>query len=213
MTIRVLLADDHVVVREGLCALLGSIDGIEVVATASTDAEAIRNAVVEKPDVAVLDVSMPDHGGLHAAREIRRRAPEVGILMLTMHDDDETVREALAAGARGYLLKGADQKQVVRAIETVAAGDAVFGGSIAGQVIGTSGRRPRAADYPFPSLSAREREVLALLASGLPTGAIADRLTVSRKTISNHLSSIFPKLGVGTRTEAALRARRAGIGD
>lgn len=212
MTIRVVLADDHAVVRDGLQALLASVDGIDVVATAANGAEAIRAAVVERPDVIVLDVSMPDLDGVRAAGEIARRAPDTGVLILTMHDEDQTVRDAMRAGARGYVLKGADQEQVIRAIQTVAAGDAVFGGGVARHVLdAAAGRAERSADV-FPQLSPREREILELLASGLPSGAIATRLGLATKTVNNHLSTVFAKLGVSSRTEAALVARNAGLG-
>ncbi|TNM41236.1 response regulator transcription factor [Nocardioides albidus] len=211
--ISVVLADDHVVVREGLKALLTSVEGIDVIGLASDGREAVRAAVTQRPDVLVLDVAMPGLDGVGAAREIARVAPDVAILMLTMHEDDDTVREAMQAGARGYLLKGADQRQVVRAIESVAAGEAVFGSAIAPQVLEAVARRGPAAAEPFPGLSGREREVLALLASGMPSRAIADRLGLAVKTVNNHLSAVFAKLGVSGRTEAALMARRVGLGD
>lgn len=212
MTIRVVIADDHAVVRDGLQALLAPIDDIEVVATAANGAEAVRHVVAERPDVIVLDVSMPDHDGLTAAKQIARVSPETGILMLTMHDDDDTIRRAMHAGARGYLLKGADQAQVVRAIQTIASGDVVFGGGVAKHVLAaTAGRAPVVVDA-FPELSTREREVLDLLAAGLTSAVIAQRLALAPKTVNNHLSSIFTKLGVANRTEAALLARKAGLG-
>jgi DNA-binding NarL/FixJ family response regulator len=212
MTIRVVIADDHAVVRDGLRAVLATIGGIEVVASAANGAEALKQVLAERPDVIVLDVSMPEHDGLSAAKEIARASPETGILMLTMHDDDETIRRAMQAGARGYLLKGADQAQVVRAIQTIASGDVVFGGGVAKQVLAaTAGRAPTVIDA-FPDLSSREREVLELLAAGLTSSAIAQRLVVAPKTVNNHLSSIFTKLGVANRTEAALLARKAGMG-
>jgi DNA-binding NarL/FixJ family response regulator len=212
MTIRVVLADDHAVVREGLTALLASVSSIEVIGTAENGREAVRAAVTDAPDVIVLDVTMPDLDGVSAAREIARAAPKVGVLMLTMHDHDDVVREAMQAGARGYLLKGSDRAQVVRAIESVAAGDVVFGGGVAGHVLDVVARR-RTRQEPFPELSAREREVLDLLALGLPNRVIAERMGLAAKTVNNHMSSVFAKLGVSGRTEAALLARRAGLGE
>ncbi|HJQ42616.1 MAG TPA: response regulator transcription factor [Jatrophihabitantaceae bacterium] len=212
MTIRVVIADDHAVVRDGLAALLSSRDGIELVGVAANGRDAVRAAVTERPDVLLLDVSMPDLDGVAAAGEIARSAPDVGILMLTMHDDADTVRAATRAGARGYVLKGASQDQIVRAIEAVAGGDSIFGGEIARQVLDAAAGRADVAPDPFPTLSVRERQILDLLAAGLPSATIAAKLGVTAKTVNNHLSSVFAKLGVSGRTEAALLARRAGLG-
>ena len=212
MTIRVVIADDHAVVRDGLAALLSSRDGIELVGVAANGRDAVRAAVTERPDVLLLDVSMPDLDGVAAAGEIARSAPDVGILMLTMHDDADTVRAATRAGARGYVLKGASQDQIVRAIEAVAGGDSIFGGEIARQVLDAAAGRADVASDPFPTLSVRERQILDLLAAGLPSATIAAKLGVTAKTVNNHLSSVFAKLGVSGRTEAALLARRAGLG-
>ncbi len=205
--IRVVLADDHPVVRDGLAALLSSLSGIEVVGTAGTGREAVRAAVTLAPDVLVLDIQMPDLEGVAAAREIGRAAPSVGLLMLTMFDDDDSVRAALRAGARGYVLKGAGQHDIVRAIHAVAAGDAILAPGVA-RVLGDP---PRTAD-PFPDLTPRERQVLELLVDGLPTATIGVRLGLAPKTVTNHASSLFVKLGVPGRAAAVQRARRAGMG-
>jgi DNA-binding NarL/FixJ family response regulator len=212
MTIRVVIADDHAVVRDGLAALLSSREGIDVVGVAANGREAVKAAVTARPDVLLLDVSMPDTDGVAAASEIARSAPTVGILMLTMHDEPETVRAATRAGARGYVLKGSGQDQIVRAIEAVAAGDSIFGAEIARQVLDATAGRAKPAAHAFPDLSARERQILDLLAAGMPSAAIASKLGVTSKTVNNHLSSVFAKLGVSGRTEAALLARRAGLG-
>jgi DNA-binding NarL/FixJ family response regulator len=209
--VRVVLADDHPVVRDGLSALLSSVPGIEVVGTAATGREAVRAAVTAAPDVLVLDVQMPDVDGVVAAREITRAAPAVAVLMLTMFDDDDSVLAAMRAGARGYLLKGATQEEIVRAIHAVAAGEAIFGPGVARRVLGLLSGSGRTAD-PFPELTARERQVLELLASGLSTTAVGARLGLAPKTVTNHASAVFAKLGVSGRGEAVQRARRAGLG-
>lgn len=209
--IRVVLADDHPVVRDGLSALLGSVDSIDVVGTAATGRDAVRSAVTLRPDVLVLDIQMPDLDGVGAAREITRDAPAVAVLMLTMFDDDESVFAAVRAGAKGYVLKGATQEEIIRAIRAVAAGEAIFGPGIARRILGRLSGTAVATD-PFPQLTPRERQVLELFAAGLPTTAIGARLGLASKTVSNHASAIFAKLRVADRTEAVLRARNAGLG-
>lgn len=208
--VRVVLADDHPVVRDGLAALLRSVSGIEVLDTVGTGRAAVRAAVTLHPDVVVLDIQMPDLDGVSAAREIARAAPAVAVLMLTMFDDDDSVFAAMRAGARGYVLKGAAQQEIVRAITAVAAGDAIFGPGVARRVLGhLAGGRT---EEPFPDLTPREREVLELLAAGLPTAVIGARLGMATKTVTNHASAVFAKLQVTGRAEAVERARRAGLG-
>ncbi|SDE57183.1 response regulator transcription factor [Pseudonocardia oroxyli] len=207
MTVRVVIADDHPVVRDGLSALLGSRAGITVVGTASGGREAVRAAVVEKPDVLVLDLQMPDLDGVSAAREITRAAPDVAVLVLTMFDDDDSVFAAVRAGARGYVLKGAGQDEIVRAIEAVAAGEAIFGPGVARRVLGLAA----GPSVPLPELTPRERDVLQALTEGLTTTAIGTRLGLAPKTVTNHLSAVFAKLQVQSRAEAVDRARRAGL--
>jgi DNA-binding NarL/FixJ family response regulator len=210
--IRVVLADDHPVVRDGLSALLGSVAGIDVVETASTGREAVRSAVTLRPDVLVLDIQMPDLDGVSAAREITRAAPTVSILMLTMFDGNESVFAAMRAGARGYVLKCATQEEIVRAIRAVAAGEAIFGPGIAMRVLGHLSGSPAASGL-FPELTPRAREVLELLAAGLPTTTISSRLGLATKTVINHISAVITKLRVSSRTEAVQQARRAGLGN
>jgi DNA-binding NarL/FixJ family response regulator len=213
--ITVVIADDHPFVRDGLRALLGSLEGIEVVATAADGADALREAVLHRPDVLVMDVAMPGTDGVTATRQVAASAPETAVLMLTMFDDDESVLAAMQAGARGYLLKGARQEEIERAIRAVAAGEAIFGPGIARRLLGlvagapVPGGRPA---MPFPALTAREREVLEEIAGGLSNAAIAHRLGMAPKTVGNHISSIFLKLQVSSRAEAIVATRDAGLG-
>jgi DNA-binding NarL/FixJ family response regulator len=207
----VVLADSHPVVRGGIRALLSEVDGISVVAEAGTGREAVRETLQYRPDVLILDLRMSDLGGAATIREVRRVSPGTAILVFTQADDDESVFSAMRAGARGYLLKRAERDDIVRAIRGVASGGAVFGSPIAerlSELFGpSSGQR-----VPFPSLTSREREVLDLLASGLPNSAIARRLHLASKTVSNHLSAIFAKLQVSSRSAAIVLARQAGLG-
>jgi DNA-binding NarL/FixJ family response regulator len=209
--IRVLVADDHPVVRQGLCALLGSLDEFEVVAVASTGREAVREAVLHRPDVALLDLQMPDLDGFAAIRELSTAAPDVAVCVLTMFDDDDSLFTAMQAGARGYLLKGAEQEDIARAVRAVARGEVLFAPEVAGRVLGRLSR-PMEARAPFPQLTPRELEILDLVATGRPTAEIADRLGLSAKTVGNNVSSILAKLGLADRAQAAVVARDAGLG-
>lgn len=212
--IRVLVADDHPVVRSGLAGLLSSLDGFEVVAVAADGQEAIREAVLHRPDVALMDLQMPGTDGFAAIRELQRVAPDVRVCVLTMYDDDVSLVAAMRAGAHGYLLKGAEQEDIARAVRSIAAGEVIFGPDVAGQVLDRL-RSPSAGATPaeaFPGLTARELEVLDLVAAGEPTAAIAARLGLNPKTVSNHVSTIVMKLQVHDRTQAAMRARDAGLG-
>jgi DNA-binding NarL/FixJ family response regulator len=209
--IRLVVADDHGIVREGLGALLSAHEGYELVGTAATGAEAVRAAVTLHPDVLVMDIQMPDRGGIEATREISRVAPDVAVLMLTMFDDDESVFAAMRAGARGYVLKGAAPENVVRAIAAVAAGEAIFGPGVARRAL-TYLSRPPTEQVAFPELTPREREVLELIASGLGNASIGTRLGLATATVGNHITSIFAKLQVASRAEAIVRARSAGLG-
>jgi DNA-binding NarL/FixJ family response regulator len=213
MTMRVVVADDHPTFRRGLSALLGSLDGIELVGEASDGQAAINLAAELRPNVVVMDLNMPVIDGVEATRRIVALNPDVAVLVLTMLDEDESVFAAMRAGARGYVVKGADTDDVVRALESVARGDAVFGPAVASRILSYL-TRPLAARDPvlFPELSDREREVLELIARGLPNSQIADKLSVSPKTARNHVSNVFTKLHVRDRNEAMERARRAGLG-
>jgi DNA-binding NarL/FixJ family response regulator len=209
--IRVVLVDDHPVVLGGLRALLESLPDFEVVGTATDGEAGVREVVLTRPDVVLMDIRMPGIDGLEATRRIRESASGVAVLVLTMFDDDDTVFGAMRAGAQGYLLKGADQTEIDRAIRAVVAGEAIFSPGVAQRVLGYFTAPPPVAD-PFPELTAREREVLDLMAAGERNQTIADRLFLSPKTVANHISSIFVKLAVADRSAAIVRARRGGLG-
>jgi DNA-binding NarL/FixJ family response regulator len=210
--IRVVIADDHPVVRAGLSALLGSMADVEVVGVAADGRAAIKEVVLHRPDVAVIDLRLPELDGFTATREIVRALPGVAVLILTMLDDDDSVFAAMRAGASGYVVKGAEQDELGRAIRAVAAGEAIFSPGVAQRVLQFLTSPPVVAD-PFPELTPREREILRLLAQAMPNAAIAHRFGLSPKTVANHLSSIFAKLQVADRAAAILRAREAGLGD
>jgi DNA-binding NarL/FixJ family response regulator len=211
MTLRIVVADDHAVVRAGLGALLSAVDGYELIGEAATGTEAVRAAVTLHPDVLVMDIQMPGMSGIDATREISRVAPGVAVLMLTMFEDDESVFAAMRAGALGYVLKGAPPTDMIRAIGAVAAGEAIFGTGVARRALAYL-TAPRPDTTAFPELTPREREVLSLIASGLGNAAIAARLGLAANTVSNHISNIFGKLQVASRAEAIVRARSAGLG-
>jgi DNA-binding NarL/FixJ family response regulator len=208
--IRVLLADDHPVVRRGLSALLGTLAGVEVVGQAGTGAETVKEVALTRPDVVIMDLRMPVLDGVAATQQITHDYPEVAVLVLTMFDEDALVADALRAGARGYLLKGAEQDEIERAIRAVARGDVIFTAAVAARVLGQVSAEP-----PTPvlaQLSPRERQVLDQIATGAGNAAVADRLGLSPKTVGNHISAIFAKLGVATRAEAIVIAKDAGLG-
>ena len=211
MTVRVLVADDHPLFLDGLEMLLQSSGGLEVVG-AARDGKELLDVVETTPfDVAVVDLDMPGVDGATATRELLMARPDAAVLVLTMHDDDESVQRALRAGARGYVLKGAAQGAIVRAILALAEGDTVLHGSIGRRVVhAATESRPNPA---FPSLSAREAEVLHLVARGLTNQAIADRLFLSIKTVQNRVSDLLDKTGTRSRAELVAHARDAGLGD
>ncbi len=209
--IRILVADDHPLVRKGLRALLESLPDLEIVGEATQGEQAVALASELLPDVVIMDLNMPGVDGIEATRRIEARSPSVGVLVLTMYEDDESVFAAMRAGARGYLMKGAEQDEVVRAINSVAGGEAIFGPSVARRILDYF-RLPPPATPVFPELTVREREVLDLVAAGHPNSVIARRLFLSPKTVSNHVSNIFAKLQVADRAQAIVRARRAGLG-
>lgn len=210
--IRVLIADDHTLFRDGLVALLNSVEDIEVVATAEDGKDAVQLATGSQPDVILMDILMPELNGIEATREIVRTSPHIGVVMLTMFEDDESVFEAMRAGARGYILKGADQEEVLRAIRAVARGEALFGPSIATRLMDFFAPPDQTAAQAFPELTDREREILCLIAEGDSNSEIAEKLNITLKTVRNHVSNIYNKMQVTDRVQAVLRAREAGLG-
>ena len=210
--IRILLADDHTLFRDGLRALFGSLPNFEVSGEAATGAEAITLAEKLQPEVVLMDIQMPDLNGIEATRQIVQTSPHIGVIVITMFEDDDSVFAAMRAGARGYVLKGADQEEMLRAIRAVSRGEALFGPAIAAQLTSFFNATRAPAVAAFPELTDREREVLQLLAQGLTNQEIADRLVIAVKTVRNHLSNIFSKMQVADRVEAIIRARDAGLG-
>jgi DNA-binding NarL/FixJ family response regulator len=212
--IRVLIADDHTLFRAGLVALLASIPDVEVVGEAASGQEVLVKAGELQPDVILMDIQMPDLNGIEATRQILRAQPHMGIIVLTMFKDDDSVFAAMRAGARGYILKGVDQSVMLRAVRAVANGESLFSPEIADRLMRYfANLRPATPPEVFPELTAREREILALIAQGDTNGDIAAELTISVKTVRNHVSNIFSKLQVADRVQAAIRAREAGFGD
>jgi DNA-binding NarL/FixJ family response regulator len=200
-------------VRDGLRLLLGSLPDIEVVGEAATGAETVAAAASLQPDVVVMDLHMPELNGIEATRRLVQTQPSVAVLVVTMFDDDDSVFAAMRAGARGYLLKDADQGEIIRAVRAVASGEAIFGPAVATRVLGYfAAAKPAYVIPAFPELTEREREVLELIAQGQSNTEITRRLVVSPKTVRNHISNIFAKLQVADRAQAIVRAREAGLG-
>jgi DNA-binding NarL/FixJ family response regulator len=210
--IRILIADDHPMFRFGMQTRLSAEPDFTVVGEAGTAEAAVALAATLAPDVVLMDLTLPDMHGIEATRAIREAHPSIAVLVVTMFDDD-SVFAAMRAGARGYLLKGADADEMVRAIRAVAHGEAIFSPSVAQRLMGFfSVPRASASAVPFPELTERERAVLALIAQGYTNSAIADQLVLSPKSVRNYVSSIFGKLQVADRTEAVRKARDAGLG-
>jgi DNA-binding NarL/FixJ family response regulator len=215
--IRVLIADDHALFREGVHAILKSVPDIEIVGEAGTGQEAIKLASDLVPDVILMDIQMPDLNGVEATQHILKVQPDVGIIIVTMLEDDDSLFSAMQAGARGYVLKGADKAEMLKSIRAVAGGEALFGPAIAARLLNFfQWNRPRSKDVShsilFPELTEREREVLAYIARGETNAEIAEGLSISLKTVRNHVSNIFTKLQVVNRAQAAIKARDAGLG-
>lgn len=210
---RILIADDHPLFREGIIAVLQGYEGMEIVGEAESGDEAMRLAESLQPDLILMDVSMPGVNGIEATRHIVRTSPHIRILILTMFDDDNSVFSAMRAGARGYLLKGAKPREIVRALVAVADGEAIFSPGIAGKMMyyfDTIQHPPQT--ELFPELTARETEILKLLADGKTVSELAQSLQLSLKTVRNHVSNILNKLQVVDRAQAILLAREAGLG-
>ncbi|HKS44896.1 MAG TPA: response regulator transcription factor [Amycolatopsis sp.] len=210
--LRVLVVDDHPMFRFGLAAMLEAEPEFTVVGEAADGQAAVRAAEALKPEVVVMDLHLPDISGVEAARRIVAAVPGTGVLMLTMSDETESVFAAMRAGARGYLLKGAQPEEIVHALRSVGRGEAIFGPDVATHVLGFFSGAPVATSPVFPQLTAREREVLDLLAAGRSNADIAKTLFLSQKTVRNHISNVFGKLQVADRAQAIIRAREAGLG-
>jgi DNA-binding NarL/FixJ family response regulator len=213
--IRLLIADDHTLVRQGLGALFAAVPDIVVVGEAASGDEVIARADALMPDVILMDIQMPGLHGIEATRRILQQHVSIGIIVVTMLEDDSSIFAAMRAGARGYILKGADKTDLVKTIRAVAAGEALFGPAVARRFMHyfndlRSGPAPQ--PQVFPELTEREREILALIAQGESNPRIAEQLSLSPKTVKNHISSIFNKLQVADRVQAVIRAREAGLG-
>jgi len=214
--IRVLVADDHPVFRRGMRAILGAEPDTELVGEATDGEEAVVRALELLPDVILMDLNMPKVSGIEATRRILEANPDTAILMLTMFEDDKSIRAAMRAGAHGYVLKGADGAETLRAIHAVANGEAIFSPTITRRLTGyfapLGGAPGTTADPAFGNLTEREHEILSLIAEGYTNTAIASRLYLSPKTVRNYVSSIFTKLEVSDRSQAIVQAREAGLG-
>jgi DNA-binding NarL/FixJ family response regulator len=211
--LRILIADDHLLFRDGLRALLNAAPDTELIGEATTGEEAVALAAELQPDVILMDLKMPGLNGIEATRRILPASPHIGVLVVTMFEDDASVFAAMRAGARGYVLKGAKYDEMLRAIRAVGGGEAIFSPSVAVRLMDYFANiRPSAAPQVFPELSEREREILGLLAQGGKNAEIAERLFLSPKTVRNHVSNILDKLQVADRAQAIIRAREAGLG-
>jgi DNA-binding NarL/FixJ family response regulator len=209
---RLLIADDHPAYRRGLELMLVGTGDIEIVGEADTGERAIELAASLAPDVVLMDLRMPGLDGIEATRRLTRSGSAAAVVVLTMFEDDDSVFAAMRAGARGYLLKGAEQDEIVRAIRAAAAGEAIFGPEIAQRVIAHFASGSGSTAGAFPSLTEREREVLEMVAAGKGNATIAHELMISLKTVRNHVSNIFTKLQVSDRSQAIVKARQAGLG-
>jgi DNA-binding NarL/FixJ family response regulator len=210
--IRVLIADDHPFFRDGLRVLLAATADTELVGEADDGAQTVALAAELQPDVILMDLQMPGLGGIEATRRILHASPHVGVLVVTMYEDDDSVFAAMRAGARGYLLKGADKEEMRVAIRAVARGEAVFGPAIARRLMQYFAAPRQSPTDTFPDLTERERQILALLAAGRTNQEIAERLVLTLKTVRNYVSNVFAKLQVSDRAQAIIRAREAGLG-
>jgi len=207
-----LIVDDHPMYRQGIRSALSIVAGFEVVGEASNGEEAIEQATSLMPDIILMDIQMPDTSGIVATRKILDVSPHIGIIIVTMFDDDDSLFSALRAGARGYLLKGAEHEEIARSVKAVAAGEAIFSAPIATRIIDYFSA-PKSRQQILPELTNREREVLELVANGISNKEIAQKLVISPKTVRNHVHNIFTKLHVNSRFQAIMLAREAGLTD
>jgi DNA-binding NarL/FixJ family response regulator len=215
--IRILVVDDHTLFREGMCAIFENVPDIEVVGQASNGHEAVSQVNSLLPDIVLMDISMPDLNGIEATEQVLALKPDTSIIMLTMVENNDSLFAAMRAGARGYILKGADKAEVLKTIRSVANGEATFGPAIATRLTSffqsfNQEPPPTEVSDPFPDLTNRERELLELITAGKNNHEIAAQLHISVKTVSNHISNIFNKLQVADRVQAIVKARNAGIG-
>lgn len=212
--LRILVAEDHPLFRKGMISLLSSVPDFEVVGEAASGEEAVARATELQPDVVLMDLQMPKVNGIEATRKILQESPSVRVLVVTLFEDDDSVFMALRAGARGYILKDADEEEMVRAIQAVGRGEAIFSPAVAERVLAYfSAPHPVAPPQVFPTLTDREREILHFIAQGHPNPFIAKQLSLSTKTVGNYVSNIFTKLQVSDRAQAIIRAREEGLGN
>jgi len=216
-TIRLLVADDHALFREGLRALFSATPGIQIVGEAATGEETVAMAEKHQPDIILMDINMPGVNGIEATRRILRAHPALGVIMVTMLEDDASLFSAMRAGARGYVLKGAHHQELLQTIRVVAEGQAIFGAPIATRIRNffehfEADLKSTLPGEAFPELTPRELEVLELIAQGVNNSQIAQKLVVTDKTVRNHITSIFSKLQVADRAQAIIMAKDAGMG-
>jgi DNA-binding NarL/FixJ family response regulator len=212
-TLRILIAEDHPLFRKGMVTLLTSVPDFEVVGEAASGEEAVARAAQLQPEVVLMDLQMPNVNGIEATRRILQESPSIRVLVVTLFEDEDSVFMALRAGARGYVLKDAEEEEMEHAIRAVGKGEAIFSPAIAERVLAYfTGPKPFAPPQAFPRLTDREREILKLIAQGHPNPSIASQLHLSTKTVGNYVSNIFTKLQVADRAQAIIRAREAGLG-
>jgi DNA-binding NarL/FixJ family response regulator len=209
--LHILIADDHPLFRKGMRTLLDSMPDIEVVGEATSGQEAVEKGLALKPDLVLMDLQMPGGGGLEATRRLTESDPHIHVLVVTLFEDDDSVFAALRAGARGYILKDADEEEMMRAIRAIGKGEAIFSPTIAARLVDYFAGTRVASPEIFPELTDREREILQLIARGQSNAQIAEQLSISLKTVRNHVSNIYNKLQVADRAQAAIRAREAGL--